>query len=89
MRRPNWLREEDTGNPSERTEKKNKSNIKREEKAEFGLKNKAKHEKASIIPPNVSKRANPHPFAPRKCVSLQDFPPEQDVDVAAERAAEF
>jgi hypothetical protein len=25
----------------------------------------------------------------RKCVSLQGFPPEPDVDVAAQRAAEF
>jgi hypothetical protein len=29
------------------------------------------------------------PLAQRECVSLQDFPPEQDEDVAAQRAAEF
>jgi hypothetical protein len=52
MGRPKWLREDDTDtDPSEGAgKKKNKSNIKREEKTDFSLKNKAKHKKASAMP---------------------------------------
>ncbi|KAJ5996013.1 hypothetical protein N7499_012153 [Penicillium canescens] len=90
MGRPNWLREEDTDtDPSEGTGNKNKSKIKREEGTEFSLKNNAKYKKPRLYSQMIVKELTLTPFAARTCVSLQDFPPEPDVDVAAQRAAEF